>query len=166
MHESLRDTHTHQCLDQEDIDTEWYDSFREQAAIAGRHNAPRHVEVELTYEAHTDEKTLEGVFISMGANYPHLRFEDGSHGFIAYKDDGKKTRLLFQQSWDGNPAKQYKYPILYMEIKAYHFRTPVCPTCDVDMKFGMPKDQDRAEFPTAAWLCPVCFPGAYDRGIK
>lgn len=167
MYETNRSTHKYQNLDQEDIDSEWYAALREWAAMAKKtYDAPRHVEVELTYNARGGDKTLKGVFLSMGVNYPHLRFENGSHGFISYSDDGEDTRLLFEKSWDGKAGKRYKYSILDMKVKAYHFKTPVCPTCDVDMEFGMPEDFEREEFPVAAWLCPECFPGVYENGIK
>lgn len=167
MYTKSRSQYKEWSLDQNELDSDLWKEIRDEIIMGkSTFSAPQHTEVELTYENHGDRE-LSGVIIDAGLNHPTMRFEDGSHGFLSLAGStGDDLRLLFQKSWDGKSGRRYKYKVTDITIRSYWFETPVCPTCDVDMEYGMPRDLDREEFPVSSWLCPECFPGSYEGGIK
>lgn len=166
MHTYDRSEYKQWKMTGEEVTKDWYkDEYRTQSLMHRLGGANRRTDVEITISGRGRTQELSGTIICADLGHPTIRFEDGKHGFISFSSDVGK--LLFIKGWNQKHVPRYKWPIEELEVKAYHFETPICPVCDERLEYGManwdPHDPDGF---TSGWLCPECFPKRFERGIK
>jgi len=167
MYERSKSDHYKWSMSGEELTKDWYrNEYRGEYSMGFKDGNVR-TEVEITYTDHSGEETISGQIIDAEINRPHFRFEDRSHGFPSFKDEGEKSQLLFQKSWEGKGGRRYKFDIEEIEVKAFYFEKPYCPHCGRELEYGYAEwDQfEESDGYTSQWLCSECFPKNFKKGV-